>query len=409
MNDQHGADNRRVLLASIDEELRDGGIRLKFGQALEALFEHKRGFQRNRTIFIAGLIGLLIFNGFLFQDKVSRPEVFQAAVFIRLILVSLPCLLVIGSVRLGLAPRYREMAVVSGILVVVAGAMAINLRTHSAYASYDLFTFSLIVITSNIALPMKFWTALTATLASFAGIAIAVLFHPFVTADVKMLAILVYGAAGVLTLFSNYRVDVAERLAFLTFLRERLRNDAMAETNQQLEHLTQTDPLTGLGNRRHFDLIFSLLNQAAIRDGKCFSLVMIDIDHFKPFNDTFGHPQGDRCLMIIAQVLQKQIAIKGAAAVRLGGEEFAVLIPDCTENEALVIAERARLAVMDLRIPHDLKDGRDIVTISIGVGTSSPDDRASSTDLMAMADEALYSAKKSGRNRAAIAKRHQAA
>ncbi|MDX1582219.1 MAG: sensor domain-containing diguanylate cyclase [Thermoanaerobaculia bacterium] len=167
--------------------------------------------------------------------------------------------------------------------------------------------------------------------------------------------------------------------------------------NRELERLARIDPLTGLANRRAFDETLGGEWRRARRSGKPLTLIMIDVDHFKSFNDRFGHRVGDECLRKIADALSRTMQRASDLVARYGGEEMAVVLPNCTLEEGLALAERVRRKVERL----DEGDGdadRYRVTISAGVATSVPDQDHDSDLLVQQADEALYEAKRRGRN-----------
>jgi diguanylate cyclase (GGDEF)-like protein/PAS domain S-box-containing protein len=177
--------------------------------------------------------------------------------------------------------------------------------------------------------------------------------------------------------------------------------EQLATANRQLEEMANHDALTGLSNRRHFDAMLASELRRARRNRAHVSLVMIDVDHFKRFNDRYGHQAGDHCLAEIGRALAAVPGRPGDFAARYGGEEMALVLPSTPAAGALVIAERARQAVRALAIPHENNEGG-IVTISLGVATTS-----GATDtpesLIEAADRALYSAKEGGRDRVASA------
>ena len=188
-------------------------------------------------------------------------------------------------------------------------------------------------------------------------------------------------------------------------------NDLLA-TQMHMQEQAHTDPVTQIANRRYFDTIFKTEWKRAARDSKCLSLLMIDVDHFKRYNDQHGHHAGDQCLQIIAQCI-KSVARRAADVVaRHGGEEFVILLPDTSLEDAAKLAERLRKNVEDQRIPHTDGAVPRIVTISIGVSSCTPSalhglqDAENSTVmypamLLNAADRALYRAKRSGRNQVA--------
>ncbi len=174
---------------------------------------------------------------------------------------------------------------------------------------------------------------------------------------------------------------------------------ALSELNARLESLARTDALTGLLNRRAFDEALETEFRRAMRNTMPLSLLMIDVDHFKAFNDTYGHPAGDECLRKLARCLKKTIKRPADTPARYGGEELTAVLPDTLGEGAFLLADEFRTAVRDLAIPHSGSD-KGIVTVSIGVSTL---DRgggvATCEDLVRRADEALYAAKEAGRDR----------
>lgn len=173
-----------------------------------------------------------------------------------------------------------------------------------------------------------------------------------------------------------------------------------AKFHGETHRLAINDALTGLNNRRYFDKVLPQEYERALRDGLPFSLIMIDVDNFKSFNDTHGHHFGDRVLATIGRVLRKTIR-NIDFAFRYGGEEFVVILPETDLDNAHKVAERIRVRVINesrklLRNQADLP-----VTVSMGI-SSYPRDAACSITLLAMADQLLYQAKRTGRNRVLV-------
>lgn len=174
------------------------------------------------------------------------------------------------------------------------------------------------------------------------------------------------------------------------------------QVNRELMRLSAMDGLTGLANRRHFDTVLRAEWERGERRRHPVSLLMCDVDHFKPFNDNYGHLHGDECLRRISSALQFAIRRPCELAARYGGEEFALLLPETSAPHAMEIAESVRANVERLEIEHGhAPKGR--VSISIGVATRVPNTQLSPERLIALADKALYLAKKGGRDRAAQA------
>jgi diguanylate cyclase (GGDEF)-like protein/PAS domain S-box-containing protein len=191
----------------------------------------------------------------------------------------------------------------------------------------------------------------------------------------------------------------------LTAVVETLRDITSQKLTQtNLESLAARDGLTGLLNRRTFDERLAEEARRARRERQPLALLMIDIDCFKLFNDTYGHQKGDECLKAVARAIADTLWRAGDMAARYGGEEFAVILPDTPLSGAMLIAERVRKAVEDLGVEHATSVAINRVTLSIG-GSVSIDPCAAPEELVSFADAALYRAKREGRNQCVIAKR----
>ncbi|MCK9389074.1 MAG: diguanylate cyclase [Sulfuritalea sp.] len=168
---------------------------------------------------------------------------------------------------------------------------------------------------------------------------------------------------------------------------------------EQLTRLAITDGLTGLSNRRCFDEALAMEYARHIRSGEILSLILLDIDHFKAFNDTYGHVLGDDCLRRVARAIDDVIVRTTDLAARYGGEEFVCILPGTDQAGAVVIAEKIRQGIMDLAIPHRASSAEACVTASFGVSSARCVPGESALNLVAHADERLYAAKAGGRNR----------
>lgn len=166
----------------------------------------------------------------------------------------------------------------------------------------------------------------------------------------------------------------------------------------KLRALAVTDGLTGLMNRRRLDEVLGEEWARARRQGTPVSLLMVDIDHFKPFNDHYGHPEGDRVLARVGQLLRGQVQRPGDVVARYGGEEFSLVLPFTDEEGAMTIARRVREAVAGAAIPHTASPQGPLLTLSVGVATGRPGRDQPASALLDAADRALYAAKQAGRD-----------
>ena len=175
------------------------------------------------------------------------------------------------------------------------------------------------------------------------------------------------------------------------------RTEALEEANNKLDILARTDSLTGLANRREFDESLRREWNRAMRHGSPISLMMLDVDQFKPYNDNLGHAAGDECLKALARVFRSVCMRATDLCARIGGEEFALLLPDADSAEAQNIGEQLLQRVRSANLPHPASSVSDHVTVSIGLVTTIPSKDCG--DILKLADEALYRAKHQGRNR----------
>jgi diguanylate cyclase (GGDEF)-like protein len=203
---------------------------------------------------------------------------------------------------------------------------------------------------------------------------------------------------------------VGYRLFRQVLIRDRLEHElrgaqlALEISNRELERLSRTDALTGLSNRRHLNEQLETEIARAAREGSSVALVMLDIDFFKRYNDTYGHLEGDQCLRIVSQAIAEQCGRRGDIAARFGGEEFAILMPNTDANGALAVAARVCNAVLALGQAHiGSPIGR--VTVSAGACAFVPAGIHDVGKLVEAADNGLYLAKSSGRNQAKLAER----
>lgn len=179
----------------------------------------------------------------------------------------------------------------------------------------------------------------------------------------------------------------------------RTTRDDLEKINSELAALALQDGLTGLANRRRFDAALDQEYARAMRNGTPLALIMLDVDFFKEYNDTYGHPQGDECLRNISRVLKAASTRPGDLVARYGGEEFAILLPGTDIAGATAVAERARQAIQAMNLAHS-ESQNGIVTISAGVTSIIPVRNShSAPGLVRTADQALYKAKEHGRNR----------
>jgi diguanylate cyclase (GGDEF)-like protein len=231
---------------------------------------------------------------------------------------------------------------------------------------------------------LRFRTALVTVVATVvAFVASAALFDFTLPIAVRSLALLL-----MITITCAIAARHLERASRKSFLESHL-----------IEELAQHDTLTGLKNRRVFDEHLDRLWQRGVEEVRSLAILMVDIDHFKAYNDRHGHQAGDQALRRVAQALQTFVTRPLDVLARYGGEEFAVILYDIDAREAEGLAERMRRAIGGLAIKHEGAQAGTTVTISVGVAAIRPSAERKSRGALQLADQALYEAKVRGRNR----------
>ena len=320
---------------------------------------------------------LMLFNGLRFIDISIIQEKIQVVTDFRMLekRFALGCALVGMTYGAGLylllpqLPQLNQVAILAVVISVIPGAMV---------------SFS----TSKISFLFYFLPALGLPVAQC--LLIGNPFHIYIA---------IFGCTYmylVITLF-NWNYDLLTEAINLRLANHEL-VISLTGSNRQLEALSTIDSLTNLSNRRHFDDILERELLRAQRAGTPISLIMLDIDFFKQYNDEYGHLAGDNCLRFISTVLQENVKRPGDMVARYGGEEFCIIMPDTDQQGALILAGKIQKEVVLLNIHHAKSSIADHVTVSIGTATTVPGFQVTANMLINAADKALYTAKKGGRN-----------
>jgi len=198
----------------------------------------------------------------------------------------------------------------------------------------------------------------------------------------------------------NEKDEVDSLIGFMFDISERKKTEEkLISLQKELEALSFKDGLTGIANRRMFDSSLDTEWASALRSNQPLSLIVLDIDFFKQYNDLYGHIQGDKCLANVAQTLNLAAVRPRDIAARFGGEEFVLLLPETDESAALKVAERCQRLIEKLKIPHEKSSVSQFVTASIGVGTINVPAEMEPKNFIEAVDKLLYAAKQKGRNR----------
>lgn len=393
---------RDALIAEVLANLAKPVGRLAFTPSLEEHYRASIAPDKRRSMIIGTMIGLAVLVAFVLMRslvlEIEDPERFRAWLGA---MAAITAVCAVGLVVTAMTRDHRVIdATTMSAIIVVSGLVCFSFRIEPAPVStIGMYCYVMVPLAPCSLATLHFRQALATTLAVW------VLFV-FIVADMadlapvyKWPAVLLVFSVGAMALWGNYRSDRDHRVLFLFLAREKLIGEISEARNAELREMTRLDPLTGVANRRGFEERMAALTSDE-RPGP-FALVMIDIDHFKAFNDRFGHPEGDRCLTAVAMALADGLRDDGDLLARLGGEEFALLLPGVDARAIGPIMERLRRSIERLGIPsgpgETIPPG--VVTISLGASIVEATSAAPRREALEQADRALYRAKRDGRNR----------
>ena len=363
---------------------------LRFSGGLEKLFEQQTGAARSRFLVLVGIPALLLMNSFLVVDYVAVNDVFWLAMVLRLGVVTLGGLLVMWITLKNPSPVIREGL---QVFVITLGALALlilvaesksPIRQDYFYGILPILLFGMMVQRVRFWFVLPMVAAISTIYVITAKVGGATDMHQFGAHSV-------FASTVIFSLMACYSLERGQRMNWLTALNEKLRSD-------RYEALSTVDPLTGLGNRRALNRAIGSMLDTPELAGHRVAIAIADIDHFKSYNDTFGHVAGDDCLRRVAGILTSEAQKHGNSVFRFGGEEFVILLTGVNVGTAFNICERMRLAIEGAAIPHSASAGGSL-TASIGVALGPLEDGFAADALIFKADTALYEAKGNGRNR----------
>jgi diguanylate cyclase (GGDEF)-like protein len=392
-----------AALARAEAELDRFWAKLSFDPALEQRYEAYSSERRNRTLrfwlvfgLVLRLLGLsseLAIGG----DMPTYGLAFRVGLLVPVVLVSLWFL----------SPRYslatQGVAATAAPILCVVGICFLGSVAPSPHEVRYFFLAGVNIVAINLVMPLRFHHAVVYTAVSIATY-LFMAFSGYAGADSWQVIdiVFVYSAAAVASLVVAYRNGIVDRRAFLASEKISAQTSALAHANEELQRLLELDALTGVYNRRYLDLSLKTRGEAAIADHAPLGVIMVDVDHFKIYNDKLGHRAGDDCLRDVAHAIVANVRAGTDIVTRYGGEEFAVLVPGLSLDDTQALGERVRAAIETLDIPHP-HAGHAKVTVSVGVAASVPETAEMLDRLINEADAALYRSKHLGRNRVTCA------
>lgn len=397
------ADNGKWLGEQEESRLREALAqpwwRLNFPSELEQAFDASVASIQALHVRYNLILGLVLYDLFAFGDYLFLPDVYTTAWFIRFAIVSPMLLILVWSGFFDKKIRWRDLAVMAMMLVVTTSLVYPVAISKSPDAQHYHLGLLLVVLFGNLLLGMRFAVAALSSLLVLIlyGLELTVWLRlpSHVSAHYIMIALSIM----ILSLAANHRREWYLRRNFLIMALLEIASQSQLEANARLQRLADRDPLTGLANRRRFDEEYPRLWKDARRTGQPLAVLFIDIDHFKAFNDTYGHALGDDALKQLASLLQDTTARRPLdLAVRNGGEEFLIVLPNTSPELAVEIAQRLLAQLAALAIPH-VSSSHGILTASIGVAGGTPGVMQTPLLYVEQADHAMYKAKRNGRNR----------
>lgn len=367
---------------------------LRFDPKTRRRYEVEHGAERIAALRAAICIGLFLYNAYNLTSIVLLHDILGLSVGLRLLLVTPIALALAWSI--GRLPSHlREPLVLGALMGAYLVPVFLFWLTSEPLGAFTFGEFSLTLIFGNMLLPLRFRHAVVFTCSAFVITLVAIFAKSELDPMLRLAFTVQIATACLFSLYANYRTERRRCLDYLTSLRARLDAEAAEAARKQFQDLSRTDALTGLPNRR---LLTERMDEWFSEDAP-FAVMMIDIDHFKLFNDVLGHPAGDDCLRSVAAMFIEISQGMDMVCARFGGEEFTVAVKGADELTAARLARRIIQAVEGLAIVHPGRsDGIGVVTVSVGVAFKQAGRTASQTATFEAADRALYEAKRRGRN-----------
>lgn len=386
---------------SLRQLLDNRGWRLRFPDPLEGEFQTDYTQRYHSHMIISGLLGVLAILGCGVIDPFWMPE--QASELWRIrVATALPVLAILMLSKTSWARAHMQLIISFCACLFVACVVGLSLKAIAPFTYFYASSITMVMLVVFVLSRLQFvWGCISAAVML---VIVNIGYVAIGQADLKMVTAVnfVAGSSAVFSLVGTFLVERGLRQNYLQSRLLAFENNDLGEANMRLQYLTAIDSLTQIANRRSLDTGLSTEWQRAMRKQEPLGVVMIDVDHFKLFNDTYGHQAGDECLREVAGTLKDFARRPGDIAARYGGEEFVLILTNANPQQAQLVAERVRDKILSLGIPNQ-RSSHGNVTASLGVASMIPSSQQSGPEVLLLAaDQALYRAKKSGRNRVAV-------
>lgn len=397
----------RRLSPEVDQEVErqlSGRTRdIRLDRTLTRLFR-ERSWPQTSKIIRAWMIWVILLdaltlalNAVLLPAETVRCMLLPASILVPAALVAAA---VFSKPR---AVRVQGATVLTSMFLILLSVAMVGVSTGGEFYERHLTIMLFVAVTAIVIFPVPLGWSMTIATCALGIYLVFQLHNPEIAVGSAAAATLFFASGVAATLVARRTAIVLAHKTFLLELRDRRRLADLADANNRLELLARTDPLTGVANRRSMAEAINRCWTGAREPGSGIAMLMCDIDEFKKLNDNLGHAEGDRCLIKIAGIIQSSLGSERDQVARFGGEEFLVLLPNATEENAKAVAETIRSRVEAAVLDNPSSRVAPYVTISVGVAAGTADrDGVSPDQLQRWADAALYRAKSSGRNRVAV-------
>jgi diguanylate cyclase (GGDEF)-like protein len=368
---------------------------LRFDRLTEARYEAEHGRARAAHLRHTIIFGVLLYFLHDISIYLLLPDHYWIIVLVTLFVI-VPCSLAVAHAAAKLASGIREVMVLLAILTATALPLFMMFYSDAPHSTHMNVEVILCVVFANMVMALRFrYAVIYSSLILFWAV-LAVLMKQGVDPELKFALCFQFASVCLLSAYSNYLFERRRCTDYCVSLEARIRAETAETSERQFQEMSKTDALTGLPNRRFLDERL----EEWFSDSRPAAVMMVDIDHFKLFNDTLGHPAGDECLRLIANAFRSAFSEPDLFCARFGGEEFIVAIRDAEELQARRLANAVVRSIEALGIAHPGRDdGVEVVTVSVGVALKPSAERVSQNEVLSQADEALYQAKRRGRNR----------
>jgi diguanylate cyclase (GGDEF)-like protein len=395
-------------LNTLQQLLNDRGWRLRFNEQLEREFQQDYARRYFAHMQIAGIMGLVVFLACGILDLIWMTDRAGRTWFIRLVAgipMAVPLLLSFWkNFRQKIGEHYMQLFTCIFATSAVGGLIAISLNSFEPYNYYyyNAVTVAMVIVFVLSRIQFK-WGVISAIIMLFS---LNVGLIGFDQTDNKLATVViidyVFLGSSISALIGTFLIERSLRQNYLQSRLLSVENRDLEESNLNLQYLSAIDGLTQIANRRSLDRSLAIEWQRARRKREPVGFIMADIDHFKMFNDTYGHQAGDECLRVVASLIKDHARRPGDLAARYGGEEFALVLTNSSAEQAKIIAEQVRKKIMETTIKYE-KSGSTNITASLGVASMVPGHGQANPDALILeADQAMYRAKRSGRNRVVV-------